>query len=143
MTASFSRQIVNQTVSGLLIFWLSGLLLLFCCEMPQAQAAETETCPLAKTNHCAKQAQSENAAADFASIEADSRMLDCCRFLPNIFDKARKVESNQQTAVMPAKIRIVAARLSIAKASFNTSKFYQPFILNRGETYLKNQIFRI
>ncbi len=143
MNANVSRQTINKTVSGLLVFWLSGLLFLFCCEMPQAQAAEAETCPLAKTNRCAKQAQSENGTADFASIQTHSRMLDCCRFLPNIFDKARKVESNQQTAVMPAKIRINAARFSIAKVDFNASEFYQPFVLNRGSTYLKNQVFRI
>ncbi|HEY0657034.1 MAG TPA: hypothetical protein VGD05_01095, partial [Pyrinomonadaceae bacterium] len=116
---------------------------LFCCEMPEAQAlTETDNCPLAKASHCAKQSTGES-VSQFASFQIDSQMRDCCRFLPNIFDEARKVESNSLAAEAAQSVKISSPEFSIVESNFAAPKFYRPLVLDRGGTYLKNRVFRI
>jgi hypothetical protein len=132
----------QRIVSGALIFWLSGLIFLFCCEMPMAKAAEEdESCPLAKINHCDKKTASENNSQS-ASFQSESRAFDCC-ILPNIFDKARKIEQNPQTAVIALTVKISTPEFSIVENRFDAPRLYRPPVLNRGGTYLKNRVFRI
>jgi hypothetical protein len=142
MKAFLSRQTINKTIAATLVFWLSGLIFLFCCEMPKAQAAETDSCPLAKKNHCAKESNNE-ISSQFALFQIGNQGLACCRILPNIFDKARKIESNPQLAESTTIVRISLPRFSVVKSDFEVPEFYQPPVLNRGGTYLKNRVFRI
>jgi hypothetical protein len=142
MKANLSRQIMKQTMSGLLVFWLSGLMFLFCCDMPNVQAAETDSCPLAKANECNKEKSKEN-LSQFASFQRERQALDCCRMMPSIFDKARKVEKNPQTSEIASTFKISLPTFSIAVSSLDAPELYHPPVLNRGGTYLKNRVFRI
>lgn len=133
----------QRIISGALVIWLSGVVLLFCCGKMEARAAaEADSCPLAKTSHCDRQSGAEN-AVDFASFQRESGAFNCCGFLPELFDKARKIEKNPQalTTAMSAKTR--ATKFSFVIREVKSPKIYQPAIRNRGSTYLKNCVFRI
>ena len=142
MKTYFSRPALNKTVSGLLVFWLSGLIFLFCCEMPKAQAAETDSCPLAKISHCDKQTAGESDSSG-ASFQIYTRALNCCRLVPAIFDKARKIEQIPQTSEALTTPEISSPKFSIVERKIEFVRTYRPPVLNRGGTYLKNRVFRI
>lgn len=145
MKTVFSPQIsiAKRTSAGLLAVWMSGIVFLLCCgAMPEAKAAEVESCPLAKKGHCAKSAGDEN-AVQFVSFQNADSVFDCCGFLPQVFDKARKIERNQLTADVPVKPEIKSPLLVSIKVQPNAFFAYRPRPLNRSGTYLKNQVFRI
>src|SRR3954468_21154454 len=101
MRTKFLQRNTKKLLAASLAFWLSGLMFLFCCEMPKTQAAAMDSCPLAKMHHCDRQSSGETISPS-ASFETDNRILECCRFLPVIFDKARKIESNQNALEIAA-----------------------------------------
>jgi hypothetical protein len=143
METNFLQRSAKKVLAGTMIFWLSGLLFLFCCEMPtHAQAAETDSCPLAKINHCDKKTAGKNSLPS-ASLQAETNAFACC-ILPNIFDKARKIENVQPIAdaAAPA-ITISKPKFLLAKIEFEFPATYQSPVLSRNETYLKNRVFRI
>ncbi len=135
------RQNTKRIIAGSLIVWLSGVIFLFCCEPMKVQASENESCPLAKThNSCYKTKTEDN--SQFSSIERNLT-LDCCKFLPQVFDKARKNEKIQKAEVAAAIVKISAPKLFFAKHEYNQPKVFKSPVLERGNTYLKNCVFRI
>lgn len=138
MKPGFSQQIVSSA----LVIWLSGVVLLFCCGNMEAQAAERDSCPLAKTSHCDKRSSGEN-NPDFARFQKESQTLDCCDFLPKVFDKARKIEKIPQVATAAATAEIRAPKFSFVVERVKAPRAYQPLVHDRGSTYLKNCVFRI
>jgi hypothetical protein len=135
-------RLTQRIISGALVIWLSGVVLLFCCGNMQARVSEADSCPLAKAGHCDKQAVSEN-AVDFASFQRETGAFDCCGFLPKVFDKARKIEKIPQPATAATVAKISAPKFSFVVQRVESPKVYQPAIRNRGSTYLKNCVFRI
>ncbi len=142
MRAKLSQQNIKQMVSGSLIIWLSGIVFLFCCEMPKAQASGVENCPLAKTNHCSKQSDVETISG-FASLQPEKQTIDCCRFLPLVFDKARKIEKIQKTETAQTIVKVFQPVFSAANHSFPAPKNFHSVFINRENTHLKNCVFRI
>jgi len=142
MKARFLRQNINKIVSSLLTVWMSGVILLFCCEVSKARAAEADSCPLAKISHCDKTSTGES-VSQFASFQTDNQNLDCCQFLPSVFDKARKIETILLSTEIATTAKISLPKFSLVKAEFNLQKFYRPIALNLSGTYLKNRVFRI
>lgn len=142
MTYVFLQQKTKRVVAGLLAVWMSGAVLLFCCEKLNAKSSDAENCPLSKTEHCRKQSSAAS-VAQFASLQVSSQMSDCCRFPSQIFDKVRKFETDQQTAEVAPATEISAARVFIIRRILTSPKIHQPFIRNRGSTYLRNRVFRI
>ncbi len=138
MKPGFSQRVI----SSLLVIWLSGVVLLFCCGNMEARAAVADSCPLAKAGHCDKQSGNES-AVDFARFQKESRTFDCCGFLPNLFDKARKIEKNPQAATLTATAKTPAPKFSFVIHQVKSPKVYRPLVYNRGSTYLKNCVFRI
>lgn len=138
MKPAFSQRII----SSVLVIWLSGIVLLFCCGNMEARVSEADSCPLAKTSHCDRQASNEN-AVDFASFQKESRAFDCCGFLPKVFDKARKIEKIPQAATAAITAETPAPKFSFVVHSVKSPKIYQPVVHNGGSTYLKNCVFRI
>jgi len=132
----------QRIISSLLVVWMSGVVLLFCCGNMEARAAEADSCPLAKTSHCDKQTGGET-NLDFARIQKESWAFDCCGFLPKLFDKARKIEKNPQAATIATTAKPRAPKLSFVIQTVKSQKVYQPIVQNRGSTYLKNCVFRI
>lgn len=104
-------------------------------------AEENESCPLAKIGHCDKKTSSESDLQS-ESFQAESVAFDCC-ILPNIFDKARKIEQNPQAAAIALTVKISASEFSVVESRFDAPQLYHPPVLNRGGTYLKNHVFRI
>jgi len=127
-----------------MVFWLSGVLFLFCCGTMQAQARDAEFCPLAKKgqSHCHK-AKSGNADLPNFSKQSDNLNFDCCGFLPAVFDKTRKIEKNQQVALPVAKIKVDLPKLFFVKNDFETVANYRPLVLSQNKIFIKNCIFRI
>ncbi len=138
----------KRILAGLLAVWMSGIIFLFCCGTPKTQTADIESCPLAKAGHC-KKSVSDKAAADenllrFATDDNGGPLLDCCGFLPKVFDRIRKSESSPQIAFSPAtQVKPIAPPIQFAKTEPNNFLSYCPRPINRSGTYLKNQVFRI
>ena len=129
-------------MASLLAVWLSGAVFLFCCEMPKAKASETESCPLKKASHCDKKADGEIVSPS-ASLAAENHTIDCCRFPAQVFDKARKLETQQQAAKAPAIVKVPSPEFAVFKIKPHTPNFYQSVVRNRGSTFLRNCVFRI
>ncbi|HEX8737868.1 MAG TPA: hypothetical protein VF721_21230 [Pyrinomonadaceae bacterium] len=138
MKPAFSQRII----ASVLVIWLSGVVLLFCCENMKAQMSEADSCPLAKTSHCDKQSSvADNPEA--ARFQKESHAFDCCGFLPKVFDKARKIEKNPQASIQATTAKIAAPKFSFVADTIKAPKVYRPPVHNRGGTYLKNCVFRI
>ena len=152
MKSFFSRQNPQRLVSSLLVIWLSGFVLLFCCGAMEVKA-KTVFCPLAEAkSHCDKSEKSEKskeakkAETDDSAVylnKSENEKFDCCGFLPAIFDKARKVEKNQQPAIIASTAKIQTPKFTFVSQSFKSPTVYQPIIRDRGGAYLKNRVFRI
>lgn len=132
----------KRIFAGLLAVWLSGVVFLLCCGMPKSQAAEVESCPLAKKGHCAKSSGDENALR-FEIVQNADSSFDCCGFLPQVFDKVRKAERNQEVSELPVKLEVSSLSFGFIRIQPSTFYGYRPQPLNRSGTYLKNRVFRI
>ncbi len=142
MKVKLSQQNIKQAISGSLIVWLSGIVFLFCCEMPKAQASNVESCPLAKTHHCSKQSDTETVSG-FASLQTNQQSFDCCKFLPLVFDKARKIEKIQKTETAHTIVKVFHPVFSAVNHWFPAPQNFHSVKINRENTYLKNCVFRI
>jgi len=136
------QQNTRRVIAGLLAVWLSGVVFLFCCETSQAKTSETESCPLAKKNHCNKNPGDAN-ALELVSLQTENQTFDCCRFPSQVFDKARKIETVQQTAEAATIVKVSSPKVLFVKTDFKFPKVYQSFVRNRGNTFLHNRVFRI
>lgn len=141
MKTNLFQQFINKLAAALVIFWLSGLILVFCCENLSA-TEQKESCPLAKSSHCAK-SSSEKKSSSQLSVTKDFQTYGCC-LLPNIFDKARKVESHSQADVDETfALEIPAAKFSALGTKAVASIPYHPALISKSRTYLKNRVLRI
>ncbi len=142
MKANILQQNTKRAVAGMLAVWLSGVVFLFCCEMPNAQASEAESCPLKKSSHCDKKLTGET-DSQFASLETENETENCCQFMSQVFDKARKLETNQQSADVAARVKVLPIKFSYQKANSRSITYHQSVVHNRAGTYLRNRVFRI
>lgn len=131
----------KRIFTAALAVWLSGIVLVICCQMPSANAAgaEMDSCPLVKKGDCAKSSR-ENSGE---SVAGESQTFDCCVFPAKVFDKARKIEVQPPPAIISEAVEIVAPRVFSVRKTFQFSTVYQSFIRNRGGTHLNNCVFRI
>ncbi len=137
------RHTAKRIFSAALVFWMSGIVVLFCCgNMPAVKAAseEIEHCPLAKKGDGAKKTSAE--ITDY-SFNQESKAFDCCAFPARIFDKTRKIEKSPESAAVVEKIEVSAPKFYLTTESYQSPQFYQSFVRNRGSTYLQNRVFRI
>jgi hypothetical protein len=132
----------TKTIAAFMVFWLSGVLFLFCCGTMQAQDAEF--CPLAAKgqSHCDKAAKKDDRKPS-VSKQTDNLNFDCCGFLPAVFDKTRKIEKTQQTAPPVAKIKVDSPRFSLVENDFQAAANYRAAVLNQNKIFIKNCVFRI
>ena len=141
MNLFLAQRKTRKATAGLLAFWLSGFVLLFCCGAMETRA-ETEFCPLAKAkSHCDK---TDKAKTDAPVFSADAGLkFDCCGFLPAVFDKARKIEKNQQTANVAERMKIERPVFSFARSDSASRNFYRPPPFQQKKIFIKNRVFRI
>lgn len=103
--------------------------------------AKTEFCPLAKgKSHCDK-SKTDNAA--FSLKQTENEIFDCCGFLPAVFDKARKIEKNLQTANIGDKVKVERPHFLPVVNNFEIAGVYCSPIYNRERIFIKNCVFRI
>lgn len=140
---SLPAKSLTKTIAAFMVFWLSGVLFLLCCGTMQTMAAKSDFCPLAAKgqNHCDK-SKVKNDSAVVSKITR-SQTLDCCGFLPAVFDKTRKIENIQQATQPVDKIKIDLPKFSFVENSFETAAdYHSPFIAQK-KIFIKNCIFRI
>ena len=119
--------------------WLSGIIFLFCCEKIRAQG-EKEFCPLQKlSEHCDR---SINKEADLVGPVAADR-IDCCAFLPLLFNKSRKLET-AQTVPAPTAVKVIVTPSlpRIVLPSYEPITNYARLESRQG-SYVLNRNFRI
>jgi hypothetical protein len=115
-------------------------LFLFCGQMPAM--ASKEFCPFAKgKSHCDK-AKAEN-DSPLVSKESSGQKLDCCGFLPAIFDKNRKIEKGQKLSQPVDKIKIDLPKFVFVGNDLNAFEDYQSRAFSHQKIFIKNCVFRI
>ncbi len=120
--------------------WLTGLVFLFCCGEMNADT-NVEICPLAKAgSHCDK-ANAET-KPNFSG-KSETANFDCCAFLPQLFDKVRKLEKFQETAQVSDKLKIDLPQISFAQNDLQPAEIYRPPLFASNKIFIKNQVFRI
>jgi hypothetical protein len=130
----------KNVLAAFMILWLSGFLFLFCPQMPAMTAKEF--CPLAKgKSHCDK-AKAEN-DSPLVSNETGTYSLDCCGFLPAVFDKTRKLEKSRQIEKIVDKIKIDLPKFFSAENDFAVSINYHPRVSRQSKIFIQNCVFRI
>jgi hypothetical protein len=139
MKADFLQRNTKIFIAGWLVFWLSGIIFLFCCEN-RARAAKRDSCPLAKASHCDKKSGEDPPQP--ASLQNGNRAFDCC-ILPKILDKSRKLEQKPQPALQAKNVKISSPVFIPPRIESSLPKAYFSHDSNRSRTYLKNRVFRI
>lgn len=133
------RSDIKRIFTAALVFWLSGIVVLFCCGSMPTKAAEIESCPLAKKDHCTKTAEMD---AEH-SFEQHSPTFDCCVFPAKVFDKVRKLEKSSEFLAAAETFEVVTPKIFVVEKVFKSPVFHQSFVRNRGSTHLLNRVFRI
>ena len=140
MNPFFAQHKTRKITSSLLVVWLSGFVLLFCCAAMETRA-ETEFCPLAKAkSHCDKTDKAKTGEPTLANVLTSN--LDCCGFLPAVFDKTRKIEKAPQI-VGVNQVKIEAPRFSSAERHFAVAEFYRPPEFYQKKIFIQNCVYRI
>jgi len=142
MNFALVKNTARKTLTGFMAVWLSGVVFLICCESMNVRAMDTEFCPLAaKSSHCDK-ALGEETSPNVAELSATDN-IECCAFLPFLFDNDRKLERVEQpaSASQPA----LPVRFNIRSIGFERVTFavFTPHLADRQETYIRNRVFRI
>ncbi|HEX8637580.1 MAG TPA: hypothetical protein VF692_05925 [Pyrinomonadaceae bacterium] len=137
----FSRQQkARKIASSLLVVWLSGFVLLFCCAATEART-EAEFCPLAKAkSHCDKTNKAKTGEPSFSNNSG--LKINCCGFLPAVFDKTRKIEKAPQI-VDVNQVKIDAPSFSSVERNFAVTEFYRPPEFDQKKIFITNCVFRI
>ena len=137
------RKYCRKTLAGFMSVWLSGIALLLFCQTP-AQAKGSDFCPLAKASkaksHC-NHSTSRNSKSDLFTQRAPES-VDCCAFIPAIFDKNRKKDRHPQPVTVTEKP--VQLRLKIRPARRGWQKMVQAtFRASPGRIFIKHRALRI
>lgn len=122
--------------------WLSGVLFLLCCEKITASTMEVDSCPLAKMSQDCDKAVEQNTNLHIV-VPVEGDCLDCCGFLPAVFDKSRNIEPAQKQAATPAKK--VSFRPRPTQVAFHAAIFHIPAtrISDKQRAFVRNCVFRI
>jgi len=139
MDLTLLKRIAHKTLAGFMAVWLSGVVFLLCCQQMNGAGTDAESCPLAKMSaHCDK------AGPGFSFAEStDETAMDCCGFLPAVFDKARKVEQTQKQFAVAQKPAALKFTLPPVSQNSPTITAFYSRIPDRQTTFVKNCVFRI
>ena len=121
--------------------WLSGLVLLFCCQV-QAVAMEVESCPLAKLapEHCDKgNADSASTLITNPGLKADK----CCVFIAAVFEKTRKLERPLVLTKPADEPGRMAPQFALVSHSFSNRLSYDSYIHAANKIFIRHRVFRI
>jgi len=142
MSLEHLKTISHKTLAAFMAVWLSGVVFLLCCEQMNGKATEAEFCPLAKKSaHCDK-AERVNADSSFAESTSETA-IDCCGFLPAVFDKVRKLEQTQKLVAVTPKLAAAGFRVPQLTNSSPSTPTVRASVRKRGRTLVQNCVFRI
>jgi hypothetical protein len=150
----FSRTKFNQiflkSVSAFFVVWLSGILVLICCNSHIFTAIamnsldeEAESCLLGEGHDCCKKKAKAN--DDLAKISEDEgKTVDCCVFKPQktLSADLSNSKNTKQTTVITAKTETPKLSYFI-KQTYKTPQIYHSVIRNLGNIYQQNCSFQI
>lgn len=140
MTVDIKRM-MQRSAAGFMAVWLSGFVFLFCCQNMRA-AAEAEFCPMAKMGHCDHAQKADPNAASFEKTQPVC--VDCCAFLPAVFDKTRKVEPAQKHLAQATLPKIaIAFNAPVVEHIPTIAALSNEFVANGRSTHLRHCVFRI
>ena len=130
------RKIAHRSVAGVMAIWLSGIVLVFCCDVRGGQASHG-SCPLAKmSHHCDKAKQASTSAFAFDGMGR-------CELLPAVFDKSRKVEQiEKQSAATPA-LAVVRFSLPLVRHVSVSPIPTLVYVPDRQGSFIRNRVLRI
>src|SRR4030095_5374964 len=135
------RKNSRKAIAAFMSIWLSCIVFLFCCEA-LAKTSEKEFCPLAKLSpeHCDKGKSDKN-----LTLVSDERpqTLNCCGFLPAVFDKTRKIERHVSVLEPSAKPATITFRSSVAVHRIQIPVVYVSYLPARDRVFIKHRILRI
>lgn len=141
MISNSIKKYIRISLAGFMSVWLSGVVFLFCCQGTAAAAVDSDHCPMAKMSSNCDKAKQQNSKADFVESTVPA-CVDCCAFLPAVFDKTRKVEPAQEQMAPTAKVAaILFDPPTITVAAFVSQTFQQPAKL-AAKIYIQNCVFR-
>ncbi len=135
------KRTTRRTLAGFMAVWLSGVVFLICCSTMNGESMSAEFCPLAKSAHCDKADSTDSSAQVIEQTKSET--VDCCAFLPIIFDKNRKLERTEHPEAVshqPLAIRFYSSPTVIRQTA---PVAFTPHIPNRQNTFVKNCVFRI
>ena len=126
-------------MAGFLAVWLSGVLFLLCCQKMNAGSMTAEFCPLEKkSGHCNRAKTAEGHKVE----RSTTHDVECCGFLPVVFDKVRKIEPAQSLAQQVTKVIVEPVKLIPRLEAYKIGRVFSR-IESRQGTYLQNCSFRI
>ncbi len=138
------KTIARKTLAGFMALWLSGFVFLLCAIAMYGEPVDAESASMnGMSEHCKKAmaAKSANNAGDVVERAGDN--VDCCAFLPGVFDKNRKLERTEKAQLVstqPTAARFDSAPVVNQRPTFVT---FTPHIPDRQYTFIKNRVFRI
>src|SRR5829696_4216429 len=108
-----TRSRSSRAVAAFMSIWLSGAFFLFLCAGPSSAA--TEHCPLARSSsHCD---HGGRGAAPSSFDRAKSDSVDCCAFIPVLFDKVRTGENGNNASAAVTLKTVTSRPRTLATAS--------------------------
>ena len=137
----YFRKISHKAIAGFLMIWLSGVVFLLCCTEINANTDE-EFCPLARMSADCDNAETKK-DSQAVTNQTDEQGMDCCAFLPPLFDKGRTIETNQKVEDVPPVTAIEGRKPLSVHAPFTSGSFYNSTVRFKNNTFLKNRTFRI
>lgn len=139
------KTFASKTLAGFMALWLSGFVFLFCAIAMYGEPVDAESVSMdGMSEHCKKAmaARSAKNAGDVVERAAGDN-VDCCAFLPGVFDKNRKLERAEKAQVVstqPTAVRFDAVPVVNQRPTFVT---FKPYVPDRQYTFIKNRVFRI
>ena len=135
------KRLTKLAVTGSMMIWLSGFVFLLCCATAGAQV-EDAFCPLTKSAaHCDK---SKSDGLDAAGRPRERQSVECCGFLPLVFDKVRKLDGHGTVVLASSDVLIRPDRTRLKLVSMVSPIFgYRAFTIPKNQTFLRNRTFRI
>jgi hypothetical protein len=132
---------LHKAFCGLIALWLSGVLFIPLCSGDRSSDS-MEFCPLAKLGaHCDKVKRSEDVRS--ITYEDDGQGIDCCAFIPTVFEKTRDINASLEVASVASSFIVETIHNgSLHRTKFSTAPYRSPLLL-KDRTFLTNRAIRI
>jgi hypothetical protein len=145
MAALPIKTFARKTLAGFMALWLSGFVFLFCAIAMYGEPVSAESASMdGMSGHCKKAMATRSANKTGVVVErVTGHNVDCCAFLPGVFDKNRKLERAEKTKIVSAQPTTVRFDVAPVVSQRPIIVQFTPHIPDRRYTFIKNRVFRI